>query len=86
MKPIAFPEQTMVLAKNQPPFKPLPVYQDERETISCWRLGWFERLRVLWTGVLWLRQINYGQSLQAQAPTTRRPFIVHPTFGGEVRA
>lgn len=76
MEPIEFPEQTIVWAKNQPPYLPLPAYTNERETISCWRLTWHERVRVLWTGKLWLRQLNFGQALQPQAPSIETPFIV----------
>lgn len=76
MKPIEFPEQTIVWAKDQPPYLPLPAYTDAKETISCWRLSWAERLRVLFTGRLWLRQQNFGEPLQPQAPTTVRPFLV----------
>ena len=78
MTPIEFPEQTIVWAKNQPPYLPLPAYTDTRETISCWRLTWRERLRVLWTGQLWLRQMNFGQALQPQAPCIESPFIAWP--------
>lgn len=75
MKPIEFKEQTVVIAKNQPPYLPLPAYVDERETISCWQLTWWERILVLCLGRLWLRQMNFGQQLQAQAPCVRTPFV-----------
>lgn len=75
MKPIEFPEQTIVWAKDQPPYLPLPAYSDERETISCWRLSFGERLRLLFTGRLWLRQLNFGSALQSQAPSTICPFL-----------
>lgn len=75
MKPIEFPQQTMVWAKDQPPYLPLPAFVNERETISCWSLTWSERLRVLLFGRLWLRQMNFGQSLQPQAPCVVSPFI-----------
>lgn len=75
MKPIAFPEQTVVVAEHQPPYLPLPAYTDEQETVSLWQLTWRERLRVLFTGRLWLRQMNFGAPLQPQAPTTLSPFI-----------
>lgn len=78
MKPLSFPEQTVVWAEDQPPYQPLPAYSNERETISLWGLTWRERLRVLFTGRLWLRQCNLGQPLQAQAPTTISPFIAPP--------
>lgn len=75
MKPIEFPEQTQVWAKNQPPYLPLPAYTDERETISLWTLTWRERFKVLFTGRLWLRQLNFGSALQPQAPSVDRPFV-----------
>lgn len=74
MSPIEFPEQTQVWAKDQPPYLPLPAYTNERETISCWRLTWAERIRVLLSGRLWLRQMNFGQALQPQAPSIASPF------------
>lgn len=75
MKPLEFSEQTTVWAKNQPPYLPLPAYTDERETITLWGLTWRERLRVLFTGRLWLRQLNFGHALQPQAPSTVSPFL-----------
>jgi hypothetical protein len=75
MTPIEFPEQTIVWAKNQPPYLPLPAFTDEQQTISCWSLTWRERLNVLWRGRLWLRQMNFGSALQPQAPSVESPFI-----------
>jgi hypothetical protein len=72
--PITFIEQTVVWAEDQPPYLPLPAYTDERETISCWLLTYRERFRVLWHGRLWLRQMNFGQALQPQAPCVTSPF------------
>ena len=74
MKPIEFPEQTMVWAKDQPPYLPLPAYTDDRETISLWALTWRERIRALFTGRLWLRQLNLGNPLQPQVPSLQSPF------------
>jgi hypothetical protein len=74
MKPIGFPEQTMVWAEHQPPYLPLPTYTNEKETISLWKLTWKERLHILFTGRLWLRQLNFSETLQAQSPTLNNPF------------
>ncbi len=74
MNPRTFPEQTQVWAENQPEFLPLPAYTNERETISLWGLSWWERLKVAFTGRLWLRQCNLGKPLQARAPTVDCPF------------
>jgi hypothetical protein len=73
--PIEFPEQTVVWAKNQPPYLPLPAHTNERETISCWQLTWRERLTVLLKGRLWLRQLNFGEPLQPQCPSIETPFV-----------
>jgi hypothetical protein len=32
----------------------LPVYREPGYLISCWQMTWRERLRVLWTGRVWL--------------------------------
>lgn len=77
MTPIEFAEQTIVWAKNQPPYLPLPAYTNEQETISCWKLTWRERFQVLFSGKLWLRQMNFNQPLQPQAPSVQSPFIIH---------
>ena len=74
MIPIKFPEQTVVWAENQPPYLPLPAYTDREQTISCWQLTWSERIKVLLFGRLWLRQMNFGNKLQPQAPSINSPF------------
>ena len=74
MKPIEFRENNKVLAKDQPQYQPLPVFMDETETVSCWRLTLLERLTLLFTGNLWLRQMNFGEPLQPQLPTVEYPF------------
>ena len=74
MKPISFPEQTVVLAKDQPQYLPLPAYMNERETVSLWKLSWRERVHIFFTGRLWLRQMNFQRPLQPQRPTLECPF------------
>ena len=75
MTPIEFPQQTIVWAKNQPPYLPLPAYTDDKQTISCWKLTWIERIKVLIYGLVWLRQMNFGEQLQPQAPSIDTPFL-----------
>lgn len=60
-----------VLAKDQPQYIPLPVahvhYSDGvRSMISCYRLTWRERLRILFSGKVWWEQLTFGQPLQPQ--------------------
>lgn len=78
MKPVAFPEQTVVLAPDQKGYDPLPVHATpapELIMVSCWRLGWRERLKLLLTGRLWLMQRTLGHPLQPSLITADRPFV-----------
>lgn len=75
MRAIEFPQQTTIVAKNQPPYLPLPALVDERHTISCWQFTWKERLRVLLFGQMWLVQLNFGDPLQPIAPCVDPPFV-----------
>lgn len=73
---IEFPEQTVVIAKNQPQYKPLPAHQfgDESGRIACcWKLTWKERFQVLFSGVLWHQVLTFGAPLQPQLLTTDKP-------------
>ena len=74
MHPIEFKEQTIVWAKKQPPFLPLPAWSDERESITVWKLTWRERVTLLFTGHLWHRQMNFGHPLQGVSMSVEVPF------------
>ncbi len=58
MKPIPFPEANKTLQKPQgmtdDECDPLPVFNDGRLSISCWKMGWHERLAALFFGRVWL--------------------------------
>jgi hypothetical protein len=74
MKPVDFPNRTHVLAKDQDEYQNLPVCLTQSEFISCWQLTWFERLLLLITGRIWLRQLHHGNALQPQLPQVDDPF------------
>ena len=74
MKPIEFSEQNMVWAANQLPYLPLPAWSDQKQTISLWQMSWWERIKMLFTGRLWLCQLNFGSPLQPQCPSVDYPF------------
>lgn len=57
MDPIEFKEQNVVFAKDQPQYRPLPALikpGPEGEVVSCWGLSFRERIRVLFTGRIWV--------------------------------
>lgn len=79
MLPVKFPEMTGILARDQKEYLPLPVWQDQTQTISQWKLDWRDRFKLLFTGRLWLRQYHFGGDLQPQAPSVDYPFVKPPS-------
>lgn len=68
MKPIKFKGYNYEWAKGQDEYETLPAYlnlkSEGKETISCWKLTWWERLKVLFTGKIWVCQLTFGKDLQ----------------------
>ena len=77
MKLIGFPEQTVVIAKDQPEYLPLPAHRFEGDAQGriafCWQLSWRERLSVLLRGVLWHQVLTFNQPLQPQFLAIEKP-------------
>jgi len=66
MKPIKFPEQNTVFAKNQPRYTPLPAFQEEGGdgvVVSCWKLSFWDKIRVLFGANLWVSLMMFGKPL-----------------------
>jgi hypothetical protein len=69
MKPIEFPGCNVVLGRGQSRYQELPARSDGNCVSSCWKLTWKERLKILFTGKLWLAQLTFGHRFQPQAPS-----------------
>lgn len=66
MKPIEFKEQNIVFAKDQPEYQPLPAFKNDSpsgEVISCWQLSFKERVKILFTGKLWVSLLSFSKPL-----------------------
>jgi hypothetical protein len=78
MNLIEFPEQSAVIAKDQPQYRPMPCFinpeDEEGRLICCWKLTLRERLRVLFTGKIWHHILTFRQRLQPQLLSVRSPF------------
>ena len=75
MKPIKFKEVNKIFAKDQKQYKELPAYKastDKGEVITCWSLTFCERLRVLFTGRIWLMLLTFNKSLSPSNMTTKK--------------
>ena len=69
MNPVHFPQENCVFAKNQPEYLPLPVCKVDDaygSVISCWRLGFWERISVLLFGRIYVRLATFNKPLTPQ--------------------
>lgn len=86
MKPIPFRGQNVVYAKDQPEYLPLPAFRNpsERgEVVCCWSLSFVERVRLLFTGRIWLELLSFNRPLQPSFLTTKKSdvLILQPLKG-----
>lgn len=79
MEAVEFPQQTTVLAKDQPQYQPLPVrYEPDKEgqpMTCCFKLSPQELREINATGLIWHNQWTFGQPFHPIMMTTRSPFI-----------
>jgi hypothetical protein len=82
MRPIEFKHQNVVYAKDQPQYQPLPALKlrgEEGEVISCWRMSFKERLKVLFTGRMWVSLLSFNQPLTpSYLSVNRKEMYYHP--------
>jgi len=82
MTPARFPEQNVVYAEHQKEYVPLPALRDpEGKVLTCWRLSWRERFKLLLTGRLWVLMLTFGGPPQPILPLADRPTIEPPAAG-----
>lgn len=79
MKLVEFPEQTVVIAKDQPEYIPLPAWRAEHDPSGriacCWKLSWKERFKVLLGGLIWHEVLTFNQPLQPQLLSVEKPLM-----------
>lgn len=79
MIPKTFKEVNVVFAKDQPEYLPLPAFRKESpegEVVTCWKLSWRERLRILFFGELWLSMLTFNKPLTPLLPTTKKSDVL----------
>lgn len=78
MEAIEFPEQTVVLAKDQPEYSPLPVHigseSEGTPMTACFKLSAEELAEINETGIIWIGQLTFGKLLQPIRISTKKPF------------
>ena len=79
MKPIKFKEQNCTYAENQPEYLPLPAFKSDEpggQVTSCWSLSFSERVRVLFTGKIWVSLMMFNKPLTPTFFTTKKSDVL----------
>lgn len=68
MKNVKFDGCNIVYGEGQPEYVPLHAQKVGNVTITCYRLSFKERVKLLFSGLIWFGQTNFDQPLQPQLP------------------
>lgn len=74
---IKFPECNITFAEDQPEYQPLPALKlqtKQGEVISCWKLSFKEKIKILFTGKMWLSIYTFNNPLQPILMSVDKPF------------
>lgn len=78
MQPVKFKESNIIFGENQPQYQPLPAFLDEEGTVvTVWKLSLWERIRVLFTGRLYMITMTFKSPVQPMLPTIYNPLKIH---------
>ena len=76
MKPIRFKGCNSTYAKDQPEYLPLPVYKTDGMVVSCWKMGFMERIISLVTGKVYFALMTFNRPLQPQKASVRKKELI----------
>lgn len=74
MRAIKFKDANVDFAKNQDEYHTLPALRigDDNDTIiTCYKLTFWERFRVLFKGRIWMSELNFNRSLTPRMFSTK---------------
>jgi hypothetical protein len=72
-----FKECNMVYAKDQPEYLQLPAYKSKKGAVtSCWKMSIKERLKVLFTGRVYLQLLTFNRPIQPQLMSTDKELLL----------
>jgi len=64
MKPVTFKEANVNFAESQDQYETLPAFKDnDGVVISCWKMSFIERLRILFHGKVWMSLMTFNKPL-----------------------
>jgi len=82
MKPIKFKHANTTFAENQKEYQSLPALKIDGEkgvVISCWKLSFVEKIKILFTGKIWLSLMTFNKPLTPHLISVyRKEIYSHP--------
>jgi hypothetical protein len=75
MKAVKFKDQNVIFAKDQPEYQQLPALRLDSpngEVVSCWRLSFMERVKIIFTGRIWLCLLSFNGPLTPSLMSVNR--------------
>lgn len=82
MEAVEFKHQNVVFAKDQSPYRPLPALKmdgPEGYVVSCWKMSLKERIKVLFTGRVWLSLMSFNGPLTPSFMSVNRKDVYELT-------
>lgn len=76
MENVKFEGCNVVYGTGQPEYTPLHAQKSGNITITCYKLTFKERIKILFSGRLWLGQMNFGDPLQPQLPALDKEILL----------
>lgn len=77
MENYKFDEANIEIAKNQNEYHSVWGYTEGWNVVTCYKLNLWERLKLLFTGKLWLEFVTFGKPLQAHLPTVNKKDVLN---------
>lgn len=78
MKAKSFKGANVIFAKDQPEYNQLPAFRgksNEGIVITCWSLSFFDKIRALFFGEIWLQEMTFNNPLHPKCMSTKKPII-----------
>jgi len=75
MKPVKFKECNVIFAEQQNQYNDLPALKYENRegnVITSWKMSPWERLRILFTGRVWINTLTFNRDLQPVFVSVKR--------------
>lgn len=74
---VKFPECNVTYAENQPEYRSLSALKmEDGEIVTCWKPSIRERLKILFSGKIWLNVLTFNKPLQPLLMSANKPFNV----------